>query len=126
MSPTTMTAEPPAEPSPEKPVAGRFWSLPKSALGWWGFALTVAFFPLFIVVTRSTDWFLAHAPFFANTPFFPILFVVYIDLTAVMSIVSVVRNRERSVLVIFALVVSVAFGLFATAFLVGEALAPGG
>lgn len=126
MCPVTMTVEPPAQPPPEKPAEGRFWVPPKSVLGWLAFALTVAFFPLFIVVTRSTDWFLVHAPFFANTAFFPILFVVYIDLTAVINIVLVVRNRERSVLVIFALVVSVAVGLFATAFLVGEALVPGG
>jgi len=126
MSRTSLEGDSPAQSSPRKPAAGRFWALPKTALGWWAFALTVAFFPLFLTVTRATGWFLVHAPFFADTPFFPALFVVFIDASAVLNVVSVVRNRERSALVILALIVSVAVGLFATVFLVGEAFTPAG
>jgi hypothetical protein len=96
-----------------------FWSLPGSGLSWWALGLTVAIFPVaYVLMTHLIPWAIL------DTAFAPILLTTIIDAAAITGLIAVFRRRERSVLTISALAVSVPLAVFATGMLILEAIFP--
>lgn len=99
-------------PAPEPRLMGA----PRTNLGWWSVGLSLAFFVLFtawLLYVRATP---IHRPTFFSDPIHAILILgaaASAVVGAVAGAVSVVAGRERSVLVLFGVVLG-AFVLYRT------------
>ncbi len=104
-------------PDATDPVA--IWRLPGTRIGWWAFALTVLIFPVaWALMTHAIPW---EA---LDTALAPVILLTIIDAAAVVGLYAVFRARERSFLVLFALVAAIPLAVFATFMLVVEVLFP--
>ena len=92
---------------------------PHSPLGWWALALTVFIFPVaWVLMTHAIPW-----PIL-DTWVAPVLLTTLIDAAAATGLLAALRARERSILVIAALVITIPLALFATVFLGLHVVAP--
>ena len=96
-----------------------FW--PRSALGWIAIALALVALASWVVFPMLTMAYRETYPV-VDTWVMPAIATALVDAAAILSLVSVCLRRERSVLSIVALVVTVLAGVFFTFIVVGQAI----
>jgi hypothetical protein len=95
------------------------WELPQSALGWWAIALTVLIFPVaWALMTHAIPLDTL------DTWVSPVILVGLIDAAAATGVVAAWRRRERSIVLVAALIVAVPLALFGTLMLALEVAFP--
>jgi hypothetical protein len=93
--------------------------MPQSALAWWAVALTVLIFPVaWALMTHAIPLDVL------NTWVAPTILIALIDAAAVTGVVAAWRHKERSIVLIAALVVSVPLAVLGTVFFVLEVVSP--
>ena len=115
--PTDVPDQVPATPG----AAGRA-VLPRKPIGWWALGLAVAAMASWVVLPLITTTFRETYPI-TNTWVMPAIGIVLLDAAAVLSVLCVWRWRERSVLNIVALALTLPMALLFTLIVVGEGLA---
>jgi hypothetical protein len=94
---------------------------PRTAIGWWAIALSVIGLASWVILPMITTIFGDTYPA-ADSVVMPAIGTVLIDAAAVLNVVCVWPCRERSVLNIIALGLTVPTALLFTLFVVGEGL----
>jgi hypothetical protein len=90
--------------------------LPKTSLGWWSVGLAI---PVFLLFTYPFLIRLGRVVSFIGA-YFNFAFIISGIAAFVIGLISIIRNKERSILVFLATLI----GLFALLFLLGEVLVP--
>ena len=96
-----------------------FW--PRSALGWIAIALALVALASWVVFPMLTKAYRETYPV-VDTWVMPSIAMALVDAAAILSLVSVWFRRERALLSIVMLVITVLAGLFFTFIVVGEAI----
>jgi len=96
--------------------------VPSSATGWWATGLTVLGLAAWVILPIVTTLFRETYPL-TDTVVMPVIGVVLIGAAAAFNLLSVLRWRQRSVLNIIAMAITVPAALFFTFMVVGEGLA---
>jgi quinol-cytochrome oxidoreductase complex cytochrome b subunit len=100
---------------------GRFPIKPQTPLGWWGLVMTMISIAAWFVLPLITMTYRETYPI-TDTWVMPVIGMVLIDAAAVLNILAVWRQRERSIPVIIALCLTVPAATFFTLIVVGEGL----
>ena len=96
--------------------------VPSSGIGWWALGLSAIGLAAWVILPIITTIFGETYPI-TDTVLMPVIGVVLVDAAAVFNLLSVLMWKQRSVLSIIALAVTVPAGRFFTFFVVGESLA---
>jgi hypothetical protein len=96
-----------------------FW--PRSGLGWTAIILALVALAAWVVFPVITTAYREKYPL-VDTWVMPAIATVLVDAAAILSLAAVWRRRDRSVLNIIILVVTMLAGLFFTAMVVGEGI----
>lgn len=97
-------------------------AVPNSRVGWWALALSIVGLGSWVVLPIITGLFRETCPV-TNTVVMPVIGMVLLDAAAVFNVVSVFRWKERSVLNIVALVLTIPTALLISLIVIGEGLA---
>jgi len=110
-------------PPPGQPLTRRILVWPDTGLGWWAVAIAAVAVASFVGFPLITMAYRTAYPI-VDTWVMPAAMTVLIDAAAILSVLAVWRARERSVLSILTLVLSVLAAVFTTVMVVGESMVP--
>lgn len=95
--------------------------VPKRAVGWWAFGLSVAGIAAWVILPVITTVFRESYPI-TDTAFMPIIGVALVDAAAIFNALDLFLWKERSVLNIVAAAITIPAALFLTLTFVGEGI----
>lgn len=116
-----LVSNPRDEPTPSRPGPGITAAAPRTWIGWSAIVLSALGLGSWVVLPLITTIFGETYPV-TDSFVMPVIGTVLIDLAAVVNVLCVWLWRERSVLNIIALGLTVPLALFFTFFVVGEGL----
>ena len=119
----TDSGHPVSVPPSGQPLRRRILGWPSTRLGWWTVAMAavaVASFAGFPLITMAYR----DAYPIVDTWVMPTALTVLVDAAAILSVLAVWHGRERSILNILTLVLTVPAALFTTMMVIGESMVP--
>jgi len=105
----------------DRPQKG-FRAIPSGRIGWWALALSIIGLGSWVVLPIITLMFRETCPV-TDTVVMPVIGMVLLDAAAVFNVLCVLRWKERSVLNVVALVLTIPTALFISLIVIGEGLA---